>query len=361
MPAKLQWVEVDGEVVHIGRYAHIKPKLRPQALCPVCRDPVVMKLGSKMAHHCAHKPDADCAATAGETAVHLNSKLYIARKLNKELARSRQEGDSPRLYIKEVCGWKDGAWEKTCTECRTTEWARDWDEVAVELRVGNRQPDITLLRAGEAIGAIEVHVTNAVSEEKAADLRALNLPWVEVKGTPELYEGDRPWSAMVPLKASTHSEQGHWRCPKCAEKAAQAAKREHARNNGWHDRLYRVVDFYYSSGKKFREMYVVQHLLKDGQEIGFLLKSTSKAHNLLTVSQDSPDPMRRMASCFRHSVNRKGAALVDDSMRWQPAEELLFMMDTQGFDPMRMFWKFEWHKPTYSWRKRRRRRQRRWS
>lgn len=330
MPAKLQWVEVDGEIVHVGTYAHIKPKLRPLALCPVCRDPVVMKLGSKMAHHCAHKPDADCAATSGETAVHLNCKLYIARKLNKELARSKQEGDSPRLYIKETCGWKAGAWEKTCTEHRTTEWARDWDEVAVEMRVANRQPDITLLRAGEPIAAIEVHVTNAVSEEKAADLRALNLPWVEVKGKPDLYEGDRPWSAMVPLKASTHSEQGRWFCPQCAEKAEQAAKREHARNNGWHDRVVRVVDYFFSSGKKYRDIYRVCEELKDGQVQALKLIRRGSADPLLIVYDSSnQEAMRQLAARFRQEIEQmqRRAAVVDAWMPWTQAGSFCVMDD----------------------------------
>ena len=64
MPAKLQWVRVDEEVVHVGQYAHLKPRDRPKAACPVCGDQVVMKLGAKVAHHCAHKPDATCAATS---------------------------------------------------------------------------------------------------------------------------------------------------------------------------------------------------------------------------------------------------------------------------------------------------------
>ena len=353
MPAKLQWVRVDEEVVHVGQYAHLKPRDRPKAFCPVCGERVVMKLGAKVAHHCAHKPDATCAATSGETAVHLNCKLHIARKLEQELDRAQQGGDEPKLMVKQVCGYKASWYEKACAETRSVEWVKGWDQVAVELRVGNRQPDVTLLRDGQAIAGIEVHVTNAVSEEKAADLRALGLPWVEVKGSQDLYDGERSWSAMVPLPVTSFSDAGSWRCPTCEKKASEKAHRQWAENNGWHDRLCRVVDFYYSSGKRFREMYVVQHLLKDGQEIGFLLKSTRKGHILLTVSQDCPDPMKRIASCFRHSVNRQGAALVDDSMRWTQPEHSLLLDARPDLDPMRMFYKFEWHKPTNGWRRRR--------
>ena len=373
MPAKLQWVSVADEVVHVSQFASLKPKQRPKASCPVCGDQVIMKLGAKNAHHCAHKPDAVCAATTGETAVHLNTKLYIARKLEKEIARAQQDGDLPRLVIKELCGYKGGYYEKTCTEERSTVWAVGFDEVAVEVRVGNRQPDITLRHNGMDMAGIEVHVTNAVSDEKAADLKLLGLPWIEVKGKPELYEGDWPWNSLQTLKV-TRTGEGRWRCATCAVKEAKAAARkaeearleqeraeqaalwekqkEHERNNGWHNRLCRVVDFYYTSGKKFRDMYQVQHLLDDGQEVGLRLQCVGQKVALLVLDDGDRDPMLRIAACFRSDINRQRAVIVDDSMKWSEPLDWDLLDARPDLDPMTAHFGYRWDKYANKWRKR---------
>ena len=376
MPAKLQWVRVGEEVVHVGQYAHLKPRDRPKASCPICGEQVVMKLGAKVAHHCAHKPDATCAATSGETAVHLNCKLYIARKLEKELARAQQDGDEPRLMVRQVCGYKAGWYEKTCTETRSIEWVKGWDQVAVELRVGNRQPDVTLLRNGQAIAGIEVHVTNAVSAEKAADLNELGLPWIEVKGTPRLYEGNWPWNGLRCLDVG-RTDEGRWHCDACAVKVAEAerqakeqaeeaalreearardaAVRERLRNNGWHNKATRIVDYYYYSGKKYRDVYRVDQFLDDGQVTEMILYRVDKDENLLEILGAASDTAKRqIAAAFREEIDKiqLWAAVVDTEHKWRPAGCYTTCDDSSIYGDHYNPYRYTWDERRRVWRKR---------
>jgi len=383
MPAKLQWVSVADEVVHVSQFASLKPKQRPRASCPVCGDQVIMKLGAKNAHHCAHKPDAVCAATSGETAVHLNSKLYIARKLEKEIVRAQQDGDLPRLVIKELCGYKGGYYEKTCTEERSTVWAVGFDEVAVEVRVGNRQPDITLRHNGMDMAGIEVHVTNAVSDEKAADLKLLGLPWIEVKGKPELYEGDWPWNSLQTLKV-TRTGEGRWRCATCAVKEAEAAARkaeearleqewadekalrekesaedaavrEHLRNNGWHKRAARIVDYYFSSGKKYRDLYIIEQYLVDGEITKLVLYRAGRDGNLVEIDGDASDAAKRdIAAGFRCEVDNIAlkAAVVDTWHKWLDAKCYSVCNESAIYGDYYNPYRYKWNSRQRRWFKR---------
>ena len=72
-----QWVFVDETLHALADFAHLPPSQRPAAICPVCREPVLLKLGSKRTHHYAHYTGATCATTNPETALHFNTKCYM--------------------------------------------------------------------------------------------------------------------------------------------------------------------------------------------------------------------------------------------------------------------------------------------
>jgi hypothetical protein len=77
----LVWAMIDGELRPVSRYARTSPRLRPQAFCPGCEQPVTLKLGGSNRHHFAHRADLLCPATNPETALHFNAKLHLAREL----------------------------------------------------------------------------------------------------------------------------------------------------------------------------------------------------------------------------------------------------------------------------------------
>src|SRR5262245_27506266 len=89
----IAWAIVGGKRRHISDCADLPLHTRPQAHCEVCEHKLTMKIGHKNAPHYAHQPDTVCVLTAPETALHYNSKSYLASQL---------EGQG-RLFVIQKC------------------------------------------------------------------------------------------------------------------------------------------------------------------------------------------------------------------------------------------------------------------
>lgn len=76
-----RWVLVDGNLHPVSSFSHLSPGQRPEAICPVCKKRVILKLGNDRVHHYAHQPEDKCAITQPETALHFNTKIYIGHQL----------------------------------------------------------------------------------------------------------------------------------------------------------------------------------------------------------------------------------------------------------------------------------------
>jgi competence CoiA-like predicted nuclease len=50
-------------MARVSEFYYLKPSMRPEAICPVCMNPVIMKLGNERVYHYAHQPDIVCCAT----------------------------------------------------------------------------------------------------------------------------------------------------------------------------------------------------------------------------------------------------------------------------------------------------------
>jgi hypothetical protein len=123
-----------------------------------------MKLGLIRVHHVAHEPNMVCPATQPETALHLNTKLYIAEQLK----------HTSKLIIRNEC-----ASGYICDATRDEALVSDWTDVQVETVFGSRKPDVSLYRGEQLIAAIEVRVTHPVDREKATYLQERGIPWPE--------------------------------------------------------------------------------------------------------------------------------------------------------------------------------------
>ncbi|GAA5531055.1 competence protein CoiA family protein [Herpetosiphon gulosus] len=204
-----QWVLVNETLHALADFAHLPPSQRPAAICPVCREPVLLKLGSKRTHHYAHYTGATCATTNPETALHLNTKCYLATQLRNATA----------LRIAIPC-------QNRCGASSRRPWLQQWDTVAIEYRMDSYRPDIALIRQGKVIGAIEVVVTHPVDEVKQAYFAQEAVEWIEVAGNARLYEAKVPWRAEDPLLIiEGRGSPPRWMCKRCqaAEAAAQRA------------------------------------------------------------------------------------------------------------------------------------------
>ena len=280
---KLRWCLVGGELRDVADFADVPAPLRPAAICPVCRNPVVMKLGAARASHCAHRPADDCVLKRGETALHFNTKMYLYRQLSKGGA----------LTVIESCA---GVPEiADCAETHARVWLEDWDAVEVELCLESRRPDLVLLKGGQVVGAVEIFVTHKVDAAKAADLRDRGIPWVEVKATPGLYE--KNWTAEQPLTVFRLEPVEDWRCDCCATQVrwieAEAARKRAAVR--WNTEKASATkkrrEFLSRHNAKIRQVKIVDCQYPDGRierEEFYIIEWTDGAQPLSRLEVDNP-------------------------------------------------------------------------
>jgi hypothetical protein len=171
--------------------------------CPGCGSPLVLKRGEVRSPHFAHKSHAFCSP---ETSLHLGVKNWIAKML-KRRPRGLRVG-VPKLRV--PCAGIHGArGYGHAKECPGRAWLHladlDFDEVAVERgTLDALRPDVLLLHHGEPVLGIEVLVTHAVDEGKAA---RCSHPWIEVDAmqvlrSPRAWkpcQGRHPWTGACPL------------------------------------------------------------------------------------------------------------------------------------------------------------------
>ncbi|MFD3165457.1 competence protein CoiA family protein [Herpetosiphon sp. NSE202] len=281
--AEPAWVLVNNALAHVREFAYLSPEDRPVAFCPVCNEQVIMKLGQQRVYHYAHKHDSYCDTTKPETALHLNTKFYIAKQLQQ----------SQSILLTEVC-------QHQCGTTRDTIWLEGWDDVKVEYHTHFVRPDIALLRNNVVIAAIEIVVTHPVSQGKADYLADRKILWIEVAGDRSLYEGKSPWNPSIPLPICNSSTiKNSWICNPCLEQAQlridQEAKlrelseqrleiskkqwQEQQRRAEWQhanrEEIHagKMVDYYYASGKKYREVYYVIKRYRENRIITVLIKT----------------------------------------------------------------------------------------
>ena len=197
---RLAWVMLGEKPCPVSVFAGVPPEQRPEVTCPACGEPVVLRLGPRLAHHAAHRAGQECAASVAESALHLNCKLRIAAQL-------RGRGDAG-LRISQGCA----VGRPGCAGPVERPWMRGWDTVAVELKVGSLRPDIVLLQDEIPLGVIEVCVHSAVTLQKRYALAAAGLPWIETPGSPEA----AIWTADTPLPISASDPSVPLRCGACA-------------------------------------------------------------------------------------------------------------------------------------------------
>lgn len=252
------WVIVSGKRRYVSDFAHLHPSKRPQVCCPVCQHPVTLALGNKNIHHYRHRPSDVCAVSRPETALHLNVKCHVANELEK----------GPPLFLLQKC---NGYYN--CGRSRSWLWLEEWDAVHVEFKLAPFRPDIALLQDGRVIGAIEILVIHAIEPEKEAYFDQEKLAWIEVKGIVELHEGEDAWRAGQPLYVLRQRPRMEtWVCDECLERAADVKRLQDLREAERLDReqnkpyIYcaRLVDYYFPSGKKYREAIYVKMLIRDG-------------------------------------------------------------------------------------------------
>jgi hypothetical protein len=309
---------------------------------------VTLKLGRIRRHHAAHATTSDCRAIQPETALHLNVKYFMAAVLE------RAVGGADRLRIRRQCivgnrpyengveySWVE-ATSGACGSVDDADWVDGWDEVRVESRLAiedaYRIPDIVLRRDGTAIAAIEILASHAVDAEKAAMLARLEIPWIEVRAAPDLYEGANRWTIQQPLEPVAGSMSLAWRCevhglstgmPRT--RTAIVAERPPARPSLV---AVRLVDVYREGGTWQRLAYRVRGIFADGALVrlaldrnGSLVESydTARGESEATFRARIGKLIRRDSENDLRQLSRRAAVV--DAGRWLRDEEAARMLE----------------------------------
>ncbi len=212
----LEWVRCDGRDAHVSEFGGLPPGGRPEVSCPECDDALVLKLGEVRAWHAAHKAGALCALSDGESALHHNTKMALARRLREE----------SRLLVEEACiGGEGGLVADDCEGARSREWVSGWTSVAVERSIQSRRPDLVLLDGERVVGAIEVWVSHRVEPDKQALYADWEVDWIEVAATEELIEGETAWAPSAPLPTVRLGPGDGFRCDACIAHAEEIRRR----------------------------------------------------------------------------------------------------------------------------------------
>lgn len=300
-----QWVLVNNELYHVSEFATLPPRERPLASCPVCLRPVTMKLGKKLAHHYAHQPDDLCVVSQPESALHYNVKFHIYKQLL----------NASQITTTDLC-------RNRCGVFLTEEWISGWDGVELEYSLGSYRLDIALFADNRVVGAIEIRVTHPVDDDKRQYFDEAKIPWIELSGSEAIYSGDDVWIPAKPLRVlHRQPEPKRMICDKCTERReAEAAQREYERNNYTEIHAAMMVDFYFPSGKKYREIYYVKKRVANDEWANAWVE-TNKGRKLGAIS-DNPitesklQQLRKVVEKDIHGRHKSGA-IVDNIIPWR--------------------------------------------
>lgn len=324
----LTWVLVDGQPRCVSDFAALPPRRRPRPSCPLCGRSLTLKLGSIRQHHAAHAPNDYCSATAPETALHIDTKLYLAAQLRSPVARD------PALLIRQRC---QGTPIETCDIVRDENWVEGWHEVEVEAGVaaGSRlRPDILLSKNGVPIAAIEVLASHRVPDEKAAALEEAGLPWIEIRADSSLIEGESAWSLNRVLPVERVGGAGKSRTWRCDQHLRRSRRLRGAR----------VVDIFRPGGVHYRAIYRVDEQTVEDAVTALVLRRDAREVESQPCDETSRAQLtawRVLRATFREDVRRlvgPGTAFVDSPMRWASGNAALnlveeALLDVRSGDP----------------------------
>lgn len=317
-------IEIDGtkerhRLYPVSAWADRPPRQRPTSYCPICLEPVTLKLGSKLRHHYAHPPDSSCRAATPEGALHLDAKLRLADAVS---------GGGSYLPLQRICNRapQDRSGERCGSEPPQT-MEIEWDAVQVEHSLPSLRADLMLLRRGAPVLAIEVFATHEVDEAKAEKYRSLGVPWLEVSGIHLVPESGARWEAgaPIPVLADSAREPARWRCPR--HQGLWDAYVEH-QENGVHTLAWRTVHMYRIDGgidaSRFRTDVLLLRMMErreEGEPVEAWLQRDERedpvtAPIAIASRDDARERLHRAFVRWARWNQRTRGATVDSPMRW---------------------------------------------
>ena len=198
-----------------------------------------------------------------------------------------------------------------------------------------------------------------VGDEKAEYFKVHNIGWLEVEGSESIFEGENAWKIDQPLQFSICTPSlVKWTCDECMEilrkkeelKLQEQKEREHHQLQEQKQREYEdhnyseticstMVDYFFQTGSKWREIYYASRIIRNDKIVGILV--TTEHHNFRVRKDGVEDEAWLEAlKATQHEIERrhKYGAIVDQRL-WLPWESdtKYFAADT-GRYPLRYDW-----------------------
>ncbi|MDO8716957.1 MAG: competence protein CoiA family protein [Dehalococcoidales bacterium] len=303
-----QWVLVSGQIHHVSDFPRYSS---PAALCPSCGNPVILKLGDVRVHHYAHKTEEGCESTKRDNALHENTKFHIHRQLS----------TGTQLYLEQRCS-------NGCGNRQIVSWANYIERPEVERSIGSRRPDISILCSDGTSKAIEIKVTHAVEDEKAVDFENEKICWIEVEGSESIYDGENVWTIDKPLPFLKCKPQlPGWTCDNCKAKLIneerdrlrEQQQAEHKKHN-YEETIYaKLVDFYFPTNLKYREIYYLHKVVRMDKLVRVFVLNR-KYEPVFEENGENIEELQESAfNAVEHAIKMKckNGAIADGRM-WSP-------------------------------------------
>ena len=143
---KIPYAEKEGRLVHVST---VERGLKCNAVCPVCKTPVVARKGAKIRHHFAHYTATDCNP---ETVLHFIAKHLLYQKLQKALDQNQP------MRITWKC--------KACSNMHSLGLLENVTKILQENNIAGLRPDISLMDdQNNPTAFIEIVVTHRPDKE----------------------------------------------------------------------------------------------------------------------------------------------------------------------------------------------------
>jgi len=324
-PVRLVWALHEGRLRHVSDFAHLAPRERPPVSCPVCREPVTLKLGEVNAHHAAHREASTCPAQTWETALHLNTKHHLAAAL-------RAAAPLGTLVVRHRCSRRAGVLGETvavpglvpCAAVHDVPFVDGWDEVQVEVGLATTRPDLLLRRGGQPVALLEVRHTHAITAHKLERLATLGVPWAEVVASRGLYAELTAWAADTPLTVLRTDGCAQWWCD--AHRPTRSRRRRGGEHAGpeaaW---AARVVDRYLPDGQWVRDVVYLTGTRAGRRVHGATMRRRDDDAMRVSLPNGTTAGVLRAAHAAFvawAATCRAAGERVDSPMSWAPAASL---------------------------------------
>lgn len=156
----------DGRLIEAGMAERGKAC---NCVCPGCKQPLIARKGNVRVEHFGHEADTDCRHGA-ETALHMAAKQLVTelRWIDLPQLSVTVRRDDPEY----------GTFQATASYHDVKQW--QFDSARAEVELESIRPDVIGLGTDGSKHAVEIRVAHKVDKAKAAYIRSVQLPCIEI-------------------------------------------------------------------------------------------------------------------------------------------------------------------------------------